>query len=576
MAQLLASGAENESSWLDTSVDRLSHLLYSTSDYGYHRSRLILLGIFLPFAILCLILGAAPITGPWDVAVLLDGGWRIVSGQIPHTDFHNPIGPLAYLLVAFGMKVARPATSSIAYGTVLLMAILLPCSWRTASRRLPSAVAFLVVLFLGFYLVTPRPPGYGIFETTYAMIYNRQAYVLLFLLVLSVFLRPRNPSSVLAWSDGLLVGILLALLLYCKITYFGVALGLTLVGVLLNKPALSWFLSSLAAFLATCAFFFATVHISIYRYFADIIAASRSQSPQMRIFLLSESFANNAAWIYVLLFCAVILVWSESKKRAETKSWAPALSTWLVVASILGAALAIGSGNGSQGGGIDDPLYFAAAVVLLELFRRRNFEKLMARSGMRLAYALSVALMFPMFCGMILARDVASCGYAFAWQIARRPAFDASRRLTSVDLRDFYVPASTSHTTAYWPARDYPEKINDGIALLRQSFTNGDRITTLAYANPFNFALSLPPARDGNVWWDLNFDFDKKHFPPAKEFLGDASLVIVPRLLNRNAGCCFETADIQLQLYGDYLRENFHQIGATETWVLYRRNKAPF
>src|SRR5208282_6169729 len=124
-----------------------------------------LLAIFILLAILFGLVGTPPISVPWDTAILLDGGWRIINGQVPHADFHTPIGPLTYLLAAFGMKIAPPSASSMTYGIVLLMAILLPWAWHIAAKRLPWAVAFIFVLFLGVFLITPRAPGYEIRHT---------------------------------------------------------------------------------------------------------------------------------------------------------------------------------------------------------------------------------------------------------------------------------------------------------------------------------------------------------------------------------------------------------------------------
>jgi hypothetical protein len=171
----------------------------------------------------------------------------------------------------------------------------------------------------------------------------------------------------------------------------------------------------------------------------------------------------------------------------------------------------------------------------------------------------------------ILARDLASCSYALLWNLKNRSSFDPSRSLHSAALADFRVPASTTHITGYWPARDHPANINDGIDLLRGHLIPGDRVTTLAYANPFSFALGLQPARDGPQWWDLNFSFDQKHYPSAESFLGSASLVMVLRPTDRTKGWSFETVDLMLELYSDYLQAHFERLDMSEHWILYRR-----
>ncbi|HXW13759.1 MAG TPA: hypothetical protein VEN79_04550 [Terriglobia bacterium] len=564
-----APGAEACRSWIATSAEKLSQTMCSESFLGYRRSGFALLAIFILLEIILGMAGAPPVAGPWDTAALLDAGWRIVNGQVPHTDFHNPIGPLAYLLVAFGMKIAAPSTASITYGNVLLLAFLLPLAWYIASERLSWAVASILVLFAGFFLISPRPPGYGIRGTTYAMIYNRQGYVLISLLLLCLFLKPRGSAKRSASLEGLFVGVLLALLLYCKITYFLAAAALTLLAVIIDVRPRRWFIVSAGAFVGVCAAFFVLFHINLHSYLLDVVAAGPVQSSAMRIKLLSGSLVGHATWIYMLILWLGLWTWAQGPGRPRFST----LGSWFVAGSILAAALLISSGNAAQDGGADDPLYFVAAVVLLELFRRQNADHILQSGTVaRFAYTASLVLMLPIFCGTILARDLASCAYVVAWDVERRPVFDASRRLHSVRLRDFYVPASTEHSTAYWLASDHPAKINDGIDLLRRYLQKGDRVTTIAFTNPFSFALGLTPARDGFLWWDLNFSFDRLHFPPAEDFLGDASLVMVPRLADRSRGCCFETADVLLGLYGDYLRAHFHKLDSTNTWVLYRRN----
>src|SRR5208282_286473 len=110
--------AEASRSFIASLAEQLSQTMCSESVQGYRRSGLVLLAIFILLAILFGLVGTPPISVPWDTAILLDGGWRIINGQVPHADFHTPIGPLTYLLAAFGMKIAPPSASSMTYGIV--------------------------------------------------------------------------------------------------------------------------------------------------------------------------------------------------------------------------------------------------------------------------------------------------------------------------------------------------------------------------------------------------------------------------------------------------------------------------
>ncbi|HZB89146.1 MAG TPA: hypothetical protein VE291_10840, partial [Terracidiphilus sp.] len=59
-------------------------MLSSQSAAAYRRAGLALLVLFVAVAVAECVLGAPPMAGPWDAAVLLDGAWRIICGQIPH------------------------------------------------------------------------------------------------------------------------------------------------------------------------------------------------------------------------------------------------------------------------------------------------------------------------------------------------------------------------------------------------------------------------------------------------------------------------------------------------------------
>jgi hypothetical protein len=108
------------------------------------------------------------------------------------------------------------------------------------------------------FLVTKRPPyaavtgasgscktrqtGYAPNITTYAMLYNRYAWLFYSTLLLLVFLRPTNRSNhVNRVADGILLGALLGLLLYCKITFFIVGSVAVVLGLIVSS--LPWSVS---------------------------------------------------------------------------------------------------------------------------------------------------------------------------------------------------------------------------------------------------------------------------------------------------------------------------------------------
>ena len=566
MAMLTAPAREPKVS--SPLFDGVSQIFSSESTMGYRRAAIALLVIFVAVGILQCALGAPPITGPWDVASLLDGAWRIVNGQVPNTDYHAPLGSLTYLLVAFGMKIAGPSTRSITYGITMLVALLLPIAWRISKIRLPWMLAFLFVTLCGSYLLSPEPPGYAFRDTTYAMLYNREGYVFLCILCVCIFLKPHIPAGRAIVMDGIFAGFLLGLVFYCKITYFAAALPLIFVAALMNPASIGWYLSASATFAGVCAAFFTFFHISVRSYLSDIWFAGRAQSPSMRLKLLSEGVSTNAMWMYLLLFALVLWTWTEKGERANRD----VLRAWLAAVSIVAMALFIESGNGSQGGGADDPLYFIGALISLELFRHSSAHRDSNAATTRVVHAVSLLLLVPLLLGSILFHETMSFAYTVAWDVVRRPLVPASQRFHARPLRDFNIPAGTDHITAYWPSREYSARINDGLDLLRRHLQEGDRITALDYGNPFSFALGTKPAKDGNLWWDLDFTFDRQHYPAPSEVLGDATVVMVPRLSRPARGFGLETFEAMMDLYGKYLHEHFYEVESSSTWTMFRRN----
>jgi hypothetical protein len=550
-------------------LEYLATLLCSESTTGYRRSGLLLIVIFVLLGAALCVSGAPPLGGgPWDMSLLLDGGWRIVSGQVPHSDFHSPLGPLTYILVALGMKLSGLSADSVTYGSVLMAAILLPCAWYIASRRLSWVLSFTFVMIEGFLMLTPRPLGYGIRETTYAMIYNRQGYAIIAMLAVCLLLKGFQRHEERQWIDGALSGLLLGLLLYLKITYFAAGIGFVLLAVAFYRPSIRWLLSCVAVFAAVCAGFFFVFHVGLHAYLTDFASAMPAQSPGERMESLTSAIKADAAEIYLLAFCICIWTWLPGRGDVERPSM---IRIWVVAGFIVGAALFLDTGNAAQRGA--DPMYLIGALIPLELLRRQSANGMKpAKSNRGWAYAASWLLVFPTMCGVLFAQDLASCAYVVAWSAFERPKLAASQHIHSANLRDFNVPTANMHITDYWPVNEFPQRINDGIALLSDASRTNDRIVTIDYANPFSFALGTQPARDSLLWWNLHYSFDREHAPTAQEFLGDASLAMAPRLTDRRFGCCFETPDLMMELYGDYLYSHFHEVASNDSWTLYRRN----
>ncbi len=188
---------------------------------------MVLAAILAGLALAFIKVGAPAIDGfPQDVPVFLDGGWRLRNGQVPHKDFYVYFGDLIFYVVCLGVKLGSFGLGAITTGNVVVMAVVGLLAMLVLRGRTSAFYAGLFTVFLALLAVTPRPLGAPFSATSYAMVYNRYGETVMALLCLVLFL-PSDPSSKQGWAewaDAGLAGFFLALLLFCKVNYFGMGI----------------------------------------------------------------------------------------------------------------------------------------------------------------------------------------------------------------------------------------------------------------------------------------------------------------------------------------------------------------
>jgi hypothetical protein len=140
-------------------------------------------------------------------------------------------------------------------------------------------------------------------------------------------------------------------------------------------------------------------------------------------------------------------------------------------------------------------------------------------------------------------------------------------------MYDFVIPSNSDWATAYWTARDVPDRINEGFDLLRRHIARNSRIFCLCFTDPFSFGLGLSPAVNTPLWWDENFSFNAKVYPKPEVLFQSVDLVIEPVFTEDAMGCCKETVWLMENLYGEYLKDNFSEIDYSTHWRLLARRK---
>jgi hypothetical protein len=518
-------------------------------------------------AVLLIGIGPTPIMAPWDVFILLDGAWRILSGQIPHTDFHNPIGSMTYFLIAGGMKFGDVSLNGIVYSNVIFL--LAAASWGGLIffSRLPPSYALLMTLFIATLSVATRPLGYHPSVTTYAMIYNRYAWVLLILVLVQLFVTDGRETKGKNRFDAVSVGLLLGVLFFCKISYFIVGVAALALALVLRPPLRVALFLTAACFALICIGAWLALGVNAADYIRDIQAAGQAQSLAHRLRTLVRALAHNF-W-QAPLAAALWYMLAKPRDWRGKEAWPETLRVTAVYLFILAAALFLTVGNAEERS--DIPLFFAAGIILLHNVGRMSRPPLlMALQERDWKHLVPVAIVVVFF-GNIVSKDIMSIGYSVAGRISSADQEAAPNRFAADPLSNFVIPPDAQWRTAYWLANEIPARINDGLSLLRRHTDSDARLLVLALTDPFSFALGLTPPKGVLAWWDLNYSFNERAHPAPEILFAEARSVMVPILREGDKGCCQPTVHVLLDLYGPYLNAHFFEVERSASWILMRR-----
>lgn len=159
---------------------------------------------------------------------------RILGGDIPHQDFHTPLGVMAFLPIVFLMKFGMGLGSAFGYAPVLIGLLSLPAvHWIGVSRLSPSGALALGTVFLVqlFALV------HGGTDATVAasMYYNNWGWAIAALIVVMVVLPNTRPGRYADWAEPVFLGCGMGFLVLTKVTFAVFLLPVVVVALLVSR-----------------------------------------------------------------------------------------------------------------------------------------------------------------------------------------------------------------------------------------------------------------------------------------------------------------------------------------------------
>ncbi|SFQ63880.1 hypothetical protein SAMN05421853_11513 [Roseivivax halotolerans] len=509
-------------------------------------TRPIPLAVLLTTALCCalLILPGVTVSSMYfnDLLIFLDGGYRVVHGQVPNIDFSTALGPLSFYIPGAGYWLSGSLGLAMPVGMSLLMLLIAPIAIHVIGSRMRPLIGVAVAIFVMLLLATPMNTGEAFSRVSFAMYYNRIGWVLLALLLI-LFLRPERPTRHQTALDAAAAAALALLAGYTKATYGVVAAGFLLI--LLLQPGgrrfamLAIFGGLVGVALVELAWGGTRIHIG------DLIVATQTSGGRSVTSYVRSALETSDEYVVFLAFATAGL-WVR-----------PNVTDALFYGFCIAAGLMLLSQNFQTEGIVS---LLVGTTVAAETLARS------ARPGMG-PFAEAVTRGAPLAAILLLL----PIGVSSAGALGLHAAAAATRSGVALETpngQGLRVMNTTSDGQFAFYTR-YAESLDAGAQLLQRLEAAPRRVLVFDFVSPFSSLLGVTPPDGGPAWMHNGRNFDAKNYFPAEEVMGGVDVVMVPK--RPVAG---GTTKLMLDIYGAHLEENFRLEKDTELWKVYLRREA--
>lgn len=474
-----------------------------------------------------------------DLLIFLDGGYRVVEGQVPNRDFHTALGPLSFYIPGFGYWVTGNLGLAMPVGLTALMALTAPVMIHVLATRVRPLIAVPWAIFLILLMITPMNTGEIVMNISFAMFYNRIGWALIGLFLI-MHLRPTYPVRHQFILDTLAATVLTLILLYTKATYGVVALGF-LALMLLQPIQRRW----AAATILIVALSGAVIEVfwgGTRMHIADLIVASKvSGVMPVRNYVVSAMETSGEYIIFASL--AALALWQKGR-----------FTDFLFYGFCVCAGYALLIQNFQVRGVVT---LLAGGVVAAEHLSRQWRQGLPYGTDMvtRGAALLVIVLMIP-----IGLSSAAALGLH-----ATMVATGAGVALDTPNGKDIRV-VNTLDDGQFKFYANYAASLEKGVALLASLYPEPGKVLVMDFVSPLTSLAGLDPPQGGTAWMHDGRNFDEDfHFSPD-ELLEGVDVIMIPKRPIADT-----TTALMEDLYGPYISKHFTAVRHTALWRVYRR-----
>lgn len=478
-----------------------------------------------------------------DLLIFLDGGYRVVEGQVPNRDFHTALGPLSFYIPALGYWLSGNLGVAMPVGLAATLILTAPIMIHVLCTRVRPLIAVPWAIFVSLLMITPMNTGEIVINVSFAMFYNRIGWALLGLLLI-MHLRPNRPVRYQRVLDTVAATALTIMLLYSKATYGVVAIGFLCV-MLLQPIQRRWAAAAIAAVGVSAAvievFWGGTrMHIE------DLQVASRvSAVLPLRDYVVSVFVTSGE---YIMFGClAVLALWQNGRFQD---------ALFYAFCACAGYALLI---QNFQVRGVVTLL--AGGVVAAEHLARQWRQGLPLVPDMvtRGGALVVCVLMLPigLSSGAALGLHAAMIGTG-AGITLDTPNGQDIRLVNTLDQGQFNFYAT------------YADSLEQGVALLEALDDPASKVLVMDFVSPMTSLAGLDPPQGGSAWMHDGRNFDADSHFTAEELLDGVDMVMIPK-----KPIATSVTELMQEIYGPYLEAHFQPVRNTSQWRVYQRQEQP-
>lgn len=507
----------------------------------------------------------------WDNFIALEGGWRVIQGQIPHQDFHSPLGPFIYYLSALGLlTLGKNSLVAITVANALILPFIALSAWYISYRRLSKTRTFLFCLLIIGLTIATRQLGWDYFAGSYSSIYSRYGYIFLLMAFLLLFVSKKEGEKKLSNLENTLLVVFSVVLAINKITFFLVLIpGFFLSNYYFFKDKF-WLLKILAGWLVGMILFFLVSGIPVSSLIQDYYWGKLAVDPEIPSLLkygFKLLFWDISSYV-ILLICGVLFY---LEKRNYAMLWC-----YFILSSLF---LFMTTGESTE-----MPLYGLTVFILGAMIPPLPSPQMLLKTPSKFLLALEKNKT-----GLVLFISI----FFFTFSITAQDFMSLYRQFNNSEskLQPDIMPISGMLLLNYpgemnwkkdtfnkedvvtrlflserYPPGEFRQILMDGITLLQKNMTLTDKIFSWEFHNPFPFIFSSPSPKKNLVWWHLGKSISPLIAFEPSDFLNDATLIMVPK-----RSVHIPTLEMMNKRYGDYLNQNFTYLDESHLWKLYRK-----